>query len=93
MGCQATVGSYSQSPPAKDVEDNALPENVSSPPKIKIGEIVVQFGSAIFSPYPSLIIADVLDAVGNCTWNVVVEVLVEPKSKTKTAGLVVPLYL
>jgi hypothetical protein len=36
-------------------------------------------------------IADVLVTAGNCTVNVLVEVLSEPKSSTHTAGFVVPL--
>jgi hypothetical protein len=36
-------------------------------------------------------IAEVLVTAGNCTVNVVVEVLSEPKSKTQMAGFVDPL--
>jgi hypothetical protein len=35
-------------------------------------------------------IADVLVAAGNCTVNVVVEVLSDPKSNTQIAGFVAP---
>ena len=36
-------------------------------------------------------IADVFDTAGNCTVNVVVEVLSAPKSKTQTAGFPPPI--
>ena len=43
--------------------------------------------------YEILTIAEVLSAVGNCTVNVVVEVLSLPKSSTQIAGLVAPSFL
>jgi hypothetical protein len=45
------------------------------------------------APYAMRMIAVVSVAAGNCTTNVFVEVLFAPKSKTQTAGLVVPLNL
>jgi hypothetical protein len=45
------------------------------------------------APYAMRMIADVSVAAGNCTTNVLAEVLSAPKSNTQTAGLVVPFAL
>jgi hypothetical protein len=43
--------------------------------------------------YESLIIAEVLVAAGNCTWNDVADVLSDPKSRTHTAPSAPALYI
>ena len=55
------------------------------------GFIHVTFGGRY--DHDILTIAFVLSAVGNCTWNVPVEVLSLPKSSTIMAGLSAPSYL
>jgi hypothetical protein len=46
----------------------------------------------MIAPYMTRIIDDVFDTAGNCTVNVVVEVLSAPKSRTQTAGFPPPLW-
>lgn len=76
---------------AKGANSNASTLAVSMDCQLGVWVVLTADQVVIGPPYEMRMIADVFDGSGNCTVNVELDVLSEPKSKTHIVGFVVPL--
>ena len=75
---------------AKGANSNASTLAVSMDCQLGVWVVLTADQVVIGPPYEMRMIADVFDGSGNCTVNVVLDDLSEPKSKTQTVGFAEP---